>query len=182
MPKPMNRTFEPVEGKVIHDSLLRILGTILFMIVLIPVGAALVWAWWTGASLLGRGISGFGASLGALVFLIGVVMVPLMILGMFRRSRLVFGSECFQLVNGEKAVRFQVPYSNIARMQLVNESHGKFIGIDLHDPQDPKTLVDGPEAVKKASGWHFKLADTHWAEPMAKICDRLEEHLQSSTH
>ena len=181
MPESQGRVFEPVEGEVIPDSVWRILGTILFMIVLGLVGAGLVWAWWTDATLLDRRISGYGATLGAVGALIGIVGVQFMILGMFRRSRLIFGSECFQLVNGEKAVRFQVPYANIAGLHLVNESTGKFIGIDLHDARDPQTLVDSPEAVKKASGWHFKLADTHWSEPMAKICDRLEEHLPSST-
>src|SRR5215831_18482952 len=180
MSASQDRTFEPVEGEVIHDSLLKILGTILFMIFLIPLGGSLVWAWWTGAVLLDRRISWYGALLGAIGFLAGIVLVPFMIIGMFRRSRLIFGSECLQFVNGEKTVRFQVPYANIARMQLVTEQNGKFIGIDLHDTRDPKTLVDNPEAVKKASGWHYKLADTHWAEPIGKICDRLEEHLQRS--
>jgi hypothetical protein len=156
------------------------IGTILFMILLVPIGAGLFWAWWTEATLLDRRISALGGIFGAVGCLIGALGAPIMILGLFRRSRLILGRECFQLVNGERSVRFQVPYANIARMEFVQESDTKYIGIDLRDVRDPNTLVDSPESVKKLSGWHFKLADTHWAEPLAKICDRIEEHLQSS--
>ena len=93
--------FRPVEGQVVRDSLLHMLGAALLgVFVLAPLGAALVWAWWTEFSLLNRQISGYGAFLGAFLVAAGVLGVVAFVIGIFRRESLILGTDCLQVVPG----------------------------------------------------------------------------------
>jgi hypothetical protein len=174
---------QPIEGKIIRDSLLKLLGWILFgLVILIPAGGGLVWAWWTEASFAGHKITWYGAILGAVGFLVGILIVPVGVFSVFRRSRLILGEDCFQYVVGNRKVTAQIPYKNIARMELIQNQGGDslvtdFIGIDLHDVNDPKTFCPTSETAKGSWGWHYRLTDAPWVMPLAQIHDRLRKRL-----
>jgi hypothetical protein len=168
---------QPIEGEVVHDSLFRIFKLFLLALVLIPVGGALVWAWWTDFALGDRRVSWWGAGLGAFLFLAGILGVPVSIVMAFLRTRLIIGQRCFQVVVGKERVTHQLPYKNIARFEFIQDPNGNFIGIDLDDIQDADTLNPDSETNKKWSGWHYKLTDENWSEPMPKIYERIAKRL-----
>jgi hypothetical protein len=172
--------FHPVEGEIVRDRPLKTLGFCLLTIfVLAPAGAGLVWAWWTELSLGDRRISWYGAVIGAGLVLGGILAIPLSVLCFIRRQRLIFGKDCFQNVRGEK-VTIQIPYANIARVEMDEaEFTGKFVGIDLHDPNDSQTLCPGAMITKNGFGWHYKITDDSWTMPLTQIRSQIIKRLQS---
>jgi len=126
-------------------------------------------------------ISTGGALLGLFAFILGVAGAPLCLYGVFRRTSLIFGQNCLQQVVGKTRVYSQIPFKNIAKIELVRKGENAgletdFIGIDLLDVNDPATLCPAFESVKRTFGWHCKLTHTS-AVPLEKIYDRLQKRL-----
>jgi hypothetical protein len=173
---------QPVEGETIQDSPLKTLSLCLLAIfVLAPVGGGVVWAWWTGYSFLDRQIAWYGAFLGAVFVLGGIMAVPVSVLCFFRRNQLILGKECLQIVRGG-TVTIQIPYQNIARIEMAEaEVYGKFIGIDLREPKESGTVCPGAEATKNGFGWHYALSDESWTVPLGTIHERIVKRLPSGS-
>jgi hypothetical protein len=128
-------------------------------------------------NLFNRQITWIGATGAAICLVLGIFIIPMMIRNMFRRSRLIFGKDCFQCVVGEGMVTHQFPYSNIARIEHVHKPNENFIGIDLREITDPNTLNPRPEATKAFGGWHYRLTSDTWVEPLDKIHDRIRKRI-----
>lgn len=170
-----------VEGEIVRDSPLKKFALCLLAIfVLAPLGAGMAWAWWIEASFLNRQISWYGALIGILLVLGGICAVPISFLCFFRRNQIAFGKDCLQILRGEK-VTVQIPYQNIAQVGLDEaEVKGKFIGIDVRDLNEPRTLCPAAEVTKNGFGWHYALDDEPWTMPLAKIHDEILKRLPSN--
>jgi hypothetical protein len=174
-------SFQPVDGDIIGQSSVRKLWLIGVCLLLIPVGGVIAWAWWTEFTLGEKRLNAYAGSVGVFMFVAGIVGVPVGILTLFMRTRLIFGQDRLQRVQGEKRVTLQIPYKNIARMQQdTDEVIGKFIGIDLHDPDDPETLNVGTDKTRELLGWHYRLVDDSWAIPLEEIRARLGSRINGS--
>lgn len=169
-----------IEGEIVRDSPLKTLGLCLMAIFLLaPLGVGLVWAWWTGFSFLDRQVSWYGAVIGAVLVLGGILAVPVAVLCFFRRNQLILGEQYLQLVRGEN-VTIQIPYRNVAQIELDEaEVKGKYIGIDLFDLNESGTLCPGAEITKKGFGWHYTLTDESWTVPLNEIHERIRNRLPS---
>ena len=91
----------------------------------------------------------------------------------------------FQTVVGQEKVVEQIPFKNIARMELIKNPEGRdfvknFIGIVLANVEDPETLCPTPEKIMELHGWHYRLTDDMWRMPLEQIYDRLQKRLASS--
>ena len=171
---------QPVEGEIVRDSPLKTLALCLLAIfVLAPIGAGLVWAWWTGASLLKWQVTWYGALIGAVLVAGGLLAVPVSFLCFIRRNRLIIGKTCLQVVRVEK-VTIQIPYKNITRIGLGQaDVIGKYVGIDLRDPNDAETLCPGAATRKDGFGWHYTLSDESWTVPLTHIHDLIKTCMAS---
>jgi hypothetical protein len=173
--------FRPVEGRIVRDSPLKTLALCLLAIfVLAPVGVGLVWAWWMDVSFGAIHVSWYGVFIGVVLVLGGICAVPASVLCVIRRSHLILGKDCLQLVRGEK-VAVQIPYENIAQVRLAEvEVLGKCIGIDLHDLDESQTLCPDAAATKNSLGWHYALRDESWTMPLVQIRDQIVKRLPSN--
>lgn len=178
MNQAQNRDFRPIEGEIIGQSVLKLVGLFVFSLLALPAGIWAVWVWWTGATLLGYSLNWWGAALGAVFVLIGLFGMPTFLLSIFRRQCLILGEDRLQLATEKGSVFTQIPYRNIARMELIREDTGKYIGIDLHDTEDADTLNKDAGTTKKWSGWHYKLGDDSWTMPIEEIHARLKSRVQ----
>jgi hypothetical protein len=115
--------------------------------------------------------------LAAVLGLLGALFLSLMFL---IRQRLILGEACFQHATDKGRIFAQIPYRNIARMELGQEEAGKFIGIDLRDTQDPDTLSKEAEKKKQSSGWHFKIDSLSWRIPMDEIYSRIKSRVEAT--
>jgi hypothetical protein len=171
--------FQPVEGEIIDQSAIKLLGVFFFAVLFHVLGDFVVWAWWTEASLLGFSITWWGGCIGALAAalgLVGVLFLPLMVL---IRQRLILGEDYLQHATDKGRILAQIPYRNVARMELSQEEAGKFIGIDLRDTQDADTLNKEAEKKKQLSGWHYKIDSLSWRIAMEEIYRRLNSRVQA---
>lgn len=152
----------PVEGRKFPESLLRIIGAILFgLFVLLPLGILLVLAWWNGWSFGNRTISAYGAFIGALSLAAGLLTVVL-VKKLFRRETYVIGKEYFQVATGNEKVTVQIPYLNISKIGLIRNQQGAdfvrdFIGLNLVDVEDSTTLCPEAETSLNLHGWHYRI-------------------------
>jgi hypothetical protein len=150
----------------------------------IPVGGALVRAWWTELDIGDRSISWYGALLGALGFGGGIVCFLGSPLVFFIREHIVFGKEFLQITNGKGTVTHQFPYRNIASVQVLrnqtqegNNFVRDYIAIELVDPEDAQTRCPPWETNKKSFGCHYRILDGTWTDPLEKMCDRIAKRL-----
>jgi hypothetical protein len=178
MDKEQAKKLEPIEGEEIHDSLLIQLGLLLFAIVLIFGDGFTAWAWWTEASFLGHVFTAKAGVLSAVLCSVGIVCVPLFIMAMLAGHRLILGTDCLQEVFGKSRVTAQVPYRNVAKMELIQNPKGEsFIGIDLLDPDDAATYC-GAQTNKSHYGWHYVLKKGALKMPLQQVYDHLMAHYQ----
>lgn len=169
------------EGEIVRDSPLQTLGLCLLAIfVFAPLGVGMMWAWWTEFSFLDRQIAWYGAFLGAVFLLGGIIAVPLAFLCFFRRNQLIFGKDCLQLVRHE-IVTIQIPYKNIARLGMdESEVTGQYVGIDLSNPSEAGTLCPGAAVTKNGFGWHYTLSDESWTMSLSQIHDQIKKRVPSN--
>jgi hypothetical protein len=169
-----DKTFQTVAGERIDQSSQKIFGLLLLSLLIFPLGDLVVWAWWTEASLLNIGISWWGACLGAFLALCGLVGVPSFLIALFRKHCIILASNCLQYATDKGHVLVQIPYRNIARMELIEEDAGKFSGIDQRDAEDKDTLNPKASETKKWSQWHFRNSDDSWKVSVDEIYSRLK--------
>jgi hypothetical protein len=172
---------EPIEGETIHEPLARLFGLLLFSILLVPVGLLLLWAgWWTDLFVGNRlAAPSLVALFGAVLLLGGTLGTPLGLLWLLRRGRLLLGTDRLQYVVGRRRVVVQIPFHNIAKVELVQEAgKEKYIGIDLADPKDPDTWCPNAEFFKKwrVSSWHYQISIASLAMPLEQIYERLRKN------
>jgi hypothetical protein len=170
--------FSRVEGEYIDLSVMKILGLILFALVALSVGVWIIWAWWAGDVWGSLSFTPGGAFLGAFFAVTGLLGTPTFIFMLFNGPRLILGKDCLQEATVRGRVLFQIPYRNIARMELFHTKDKKFIGIDLHDPKDPETLLNYAAWGKKVTGWHYTIVTAAWQVPLEQIHDRLQTRLE----
>jgi hypothetical protein len=99
-----------------------------------------------------------------------------------QRPTLIIGENCFQLVVRDRLVKIHVPYKNIRELRLVtSESTGKaiFIGVNLHDLNDPAMHYQGAARSKKWTGWDYAIGNKEvLALPIAQILERLQQAMK----
>lgn len=172
-----------VEGEIIRDSPLKMAASMVGAAVVgVPLGGALVWAWWINLDLGGRQISWYGALIGAGLFAVGAFCLLAAPFVFFMREQLVLGKDCFQIVGGKDKVTHQFPYRNIARLEVFRNHSGPdfvtdFIGIELVNPEDAQTLCTAWKTNHELYGWHYRLAEGSWADPLEKIRDRIAKRV-----
>jgi hypothetical protein len=174
MSQAKSDSLEPVEGEEIHLSLGMILKIMVFMLVLLVLGGLLIWAWWTEFNILGKRINSAGAFVGGLGFIMGIVFLPLLTIALFSNTRFVIGADRLQQVSAKGLVTLQIPYRNIAQIELVSEPDKKpFIGIDLEDVEDPETRCRDYASTKKSAGWHYKIVGVAWKLPIEEVYEHI---------
>jgi len=105
-----------VDGEKIPDSFIRIFITFVGgFFLMVPLGGGLVWAWWTEFSFAGRQISWWGALIGVVLFLLGVLCLPTFFYALFHRRHIILGEDRLQVVVGQQKVDEQIPFKNITR-------------------------------------------------------------------
>ncbi len=161
-----NTSPEPVTGDVVGRSLVKTLGSVLFMILVFVFGLFLIWAWWTDTGFERFGsphkVTWWGFLLGIGAVLGAPLLVASLVRRLLARERLVIGGDRLQIVRrrgGHDAVVFQIPYANVARCSYEVTSTERRIGIDLVDPDDPATYAGGEnfQTNKEFTGWHYTL-------------------------
>jgi hypothetical protein len=153
----------PVPGEVIPKSNGMVLGMIAFLLTMLAGGLVVAWAWWTETALpiYGR-ISMPGGFGGLLAASIAAVVIPMAVLYLFSGERLVIAEDRLQVLHkasGGDEVASQIPYRNIAKIAMGDDEGSKFIGIDLHDPDDADTFTYGCNFrdEKNGNGWHYRI-------------------------
>lgn len=178
MSAPDAKPLDVVEGEIIGESIVKLLGILLISILCIPAGAGIVWAWWTEASLLGRRFTIIAALFGLAMLGGGLLGIATFFLSLWLWERLVLGKDCFQRATKKGRVVGQIPYRNIAQMEFVSEpGKEKYIGIDLKDLNDPDTFNAGDAASKSSSGWHYRISAESWSMPLQQIYEHLRQRL-----
>jgi hypothetical protein len=148
-------------------------------LIALPLGGAMVWAWWTGWTFGGQRLNLAGGGLGALACFAGAMSMPRGIRNLSKRRELIFGSDRLQIVEDGEKVELQVPYKNILHAGLGEDRHGsytsRYIGVKLVDQDDPDTL--NARGRGTAAGWDCRLIGNSWAETLEQICERLHAKL-----
>ena len=169
---------EPVEGDIIETSAAKALGALATSVLTIPLGAGLAWIGFIGE--LAAGPMGFKLGLlGAFAVPVGFAGVPVSVLALLRRCRLILGEDRLQLVTKQGRVLTQIPYRNIDRVELVlAPPKVKCVGINLKDLGDSETLNAGSEEAKRQTGWHYRITKSNWLLPLQQIHERLQRRLE----
>ncbi len=184
MDAPNDGSFQTVDGRVIRDSvLILITWGVLALFVLAPLGSIVTGAWWNGWTFGNRQISWYGALLGAILAVIGILGGPAILIRIFRRESLIVGKNCLQSVVGGERVTVQIPYANIAKIELVRDQGGahaeNFIGVMLADTQDAATLCPAAEATMRALGWHHKIPKGFRPMPLEQLYELIVQQMHS---
>ena len=171
----------PVEGRQFTESLVIIACTILAgVFVLIPIGVALMLAWWNQWSFAGRVISWYGALIGLVAAGLGLLS-PALLVKFFHREKFIIGKDYFQVVNGAK-VTTQIPYSNIAKISTVRNYEGQdlvrdFVGIVLANPEDAATLCPQADTIMKLHGWHHRIDVGLHSVPLDQLNELISQQI-----
>jgi hypothetical protein len=171
---------EPIEGETIHEPLPRLFGLLAFSLLLVLVGVLLLWAaWWTEFFVENRFAEPEQVALfGAVLLLGGALGTPLCLLWLWRRGRLILSTDRLQYVVGRRRVVVQIPFHNIAKVELVGDTgKERFIGIDLANLKDPDTWCPHAKLVKqlRVLSWHYQISTSNQAMPLEQIVERLRK-------
>lgn len=182
---PENAQFQPVDGRIIRDSLIIMLGTtVACLFVAAPLGSFVAWSWWQKWALGDRWASWYGVLIWAIFAVLGILGGFASLVCMFRRERLVLGEECLQSVIGGKRVAVQIPYSNIAKIELIRNREGwfaeDFIGIVLADIKDTSTLCPAAEANVQSVGWRHKIPKGFRPMPLEQLYELIRKQIPYS--
>ena len=170
-------TLQPVEGEVIpvsRGSYRKFAG---ISVASVLVGFGLIVLYFTGD----RGIASL--LVGLFFAVIGLALLPVFVMGMFSNKRLVIGRDRIQVVKGEGNVVGQIPYDNVARVELLKEEQFEAVGIDLQDPNRPDTVWPGGQAGydfgRKEFGYEISLGHDCELRPPA-ILEKIAAAMQRS--
>jgi hypothetical protein len=171
---------EPIEGETFHDSRLGLFGFLFGYILLGVVGLLLLWAaWWTDFFAGNQFVDRIHvAIIGGLLLLAGIILTPYSLLNLLRPGRLIVGTDRLQRVVGSRRVVTQIPFHNIAKVELVEDARkGKYIGINLADPNDPETWNPDAEFYKKwkICSWDYEISTAAQPLPLEQIYERLRK-------
>ena len=177
MDRSQATNLEPIEGETIHEPLVKAFGILLFSLFVLSAGVLLIWAWWTEVFVGNRfATPSQVAFFGAVLLLAGPLGIYLFLLSLFRPGRLILGGDRLQYVVGRRRVVVQIPFHNIAKVELVQEAGKReYIGIELADPKDPDTWCPNAQLFKKWRGlsWHYVISTSSPAMPLGQIHERL---------
>ncbi|WP_254507179.1 hypothetical protein [Anatilimnocola floriformis] len=100
----------------------------------------------------------------------GLLLIPAGVLLLFNRGALVLGQDRLQYVVNRRKVITQIPYRNIARMEIATDEIGaRFIGIELANLADPETYHPDATGCQDLSGWHYKIENNSPRFPLEQI-------------
>jgi hypothetical protein len=177
------REVQAVPGECIPVSAKKSIGVIVLALVCLPVGLVLVWLWWsdTMIPLITRRMTLWGAVVGAVMVLGGVLIPPLVLWSwLVRKERLVIGTEYLQVViskGGMDVVKMQIALKNIESVGVHKHFDSTVIAIQLRDVDASDLVPPGGERLtkfKKDFGFHLSIHDSY--QLSAKdICRRIEE-------
>lgn len=185
MGTPENALYPLVDGRIIRDSLTIMLGTtLLCLFVAAPLGSFVAWSWWQKWTLGDRWVSWYGVLIWAIFAVLGILGGLASLVRMLRRESFVLGERCLQSVIGGKKVTVQIPYSNIAKIELIRNREGwlaeDFIGIVLADMKDTATLCPAAEANLQSAGWHHKIPKGFRPMPLEQLYELIRKQIPYS--
>ncbi len=125
----------------------------------------------------------FGALLGLLGILIGVIAPPLVIwLLLARKERLIFGDRLFQVVvnkSGQEVVQLQIPYANIESISIQQENDQKVVAMQLRELDNPDTFSSDQNAFITRQRYglsHFSIHD-QYPESLNELCNKIKKRM-----
>jgi hypothetical protein len=178
---------EPVPGEVIARSTVKTIAGIFFAAIMLLACVLIAAAYFTGFALPLPGGSVTINWLGGVVACFGLLVTPLLILGLgfmlITKERIVVADDRLQRLQqlgGTDKVRTQIPYRNIARCDHVKEEGVRFVGIDLVDPDDGDSFDADSDFArqKKTYGWHYRIQGG-FQEDVSTIQQMLADKLQA---
>jgi hypothetical protein len=181
---------EPVAGDVIPRSTAKMVGGIAFTAIIFVAALFIIWAYFTGFELGLPSASVQVNWLGAFLAFVGVVLAPLIILGLgfmlLTNRRIVLGSDRLQVLQrlgGADKVTTQIPYRNIANLACDTDEGARFLGIDLVNVDDGETFATDSNFAREKStyGWHFRVFGGYQKD-VRTIHDMLARRLQDYRH
>jgi hypothetical protein len=166
----------PVKGQIIGVSPLAMIGMMVVCTVIFLVCLGLLVLWLFDQTF---GIGALIVSLLGLLFGSAGVAGGLWRLGI--KERLIFGKDCFQIVQrvrGEDEVTTQIPYANMSTIQVSRGNQGTYIGIDLADLEEANTYQkdDNFSTIKNVRGFHCVI-DPGYTEALETIYGMLASRL-----
>jgi len=128
-------------GEEIRPAIGKLWGMLLLCLLMIPVGALIVFCWWFQVVLPGGRVLSDKAGIAGLIgiplaIFLALVMVALLSLA----KQLIIGDDCVQLVS-RKGVAVHIPFQNVAETYATGSDGAEVVGFVLRDRQDPATLV-----------------------------------------
>lgn len=156
---------KPVKGEVVGTSKLKLLGLLLFGLLLLVVCGFLLFDGLVigeANTFLPFRLTWWGYILVAIGLLIGLFCPLAAVFGFLRPTQLVFGKRVFQeqRKSGDGwVVILQIPYANIRKVKYEKKDDDDYVGIRFHDADDDDTFMEDDTAHETAQkkGWDFIL-------------------------
>jgi hypothetical protein len=152
-----------VAGVIIKPSIGPKVVALVFQFSGLVAGAVLLVAWLTETPLPWPGgdihVRWWGGILGVLAW-IAIPLPMLAVLAVLKVGEyLIIADDRLQFAQRSGLVSIQIPYANIAKLELVKKNGDRFLAIDLYDIDDPDTCASGWDLAghKQSEGWHFTM-------------------------
>ncbi|MGL4554325.1 MAG: hypothetical protein ACRC33_24445 [Gemmataceae bacterium] len=133
---------ELISGLVVPTSNLTLFGLFLASAGFFLGCGYLLYEWWLpdDHGVLPFRVTWWGAILCLVGFVIGLGGMIAFVVEFLGPKRLVVGDRSFQVVRGS-SVELHVPYANVRHLAYEKRDDEGYVGIDLHDPDDPDTYA-----------------------------------------
>jgi hypothetical protein len=184
MRKAEAKQFWMVEGEVVRGSAGMWATLIVFGGVIALAGAGVLLSGWTELSVWGFVLVESPRLAGVLTVLVGLVLVSIGVYKLMEGGRLILGADRLQFVTARGRVLTQIPYRNISAAKLVEvkmEDTGivvKRIHIDLHDFNDPETLIPQRTIYREHHGCDCMFEPAEFVLASQELHDRIQTHLE----
>jgi hypothetical protein len=164
-------TFDPVVGDEIRPALGKLMGMLLFCLVMMVVGAVIAYSWWFEVELFaGKTVSTKAGIVGLLVIPLGALLALVALALLASAKKLVIGSDCVQLHSKGK-VAVHIPYANVADIYATGSDGAGVVGLMLRDRLDGATLV--PSRTKD----RYEVQVMAYRKPLQEIHQLLKQRL-----
>ncbi len=179
-PKPVYM----VEGEVVRGSTGMWVGLIVFGSVVGAAGLGVFFSGWTEISIWKFVLVEDLTVLSVCLMIGGLFLAGIGVYKLMEGGRLILGSDRLQFVTARGRVLTQIPYRNIAAARLVEvkmEDTGivvKRIHIDLHDANDPETLIQHASVYREHHGCDCMLEPAEFVLTAEPLHERIQAHLQ----
>jgi len=172
-----------VEGEVVQGSpwmwvMLAVLGALVALS-----GVGLLFSGWSQIAVWGFVLveSPFVASV--ILMTVGILLASLGGYKVKEGTRLILGSDRLQLVTARGRVLTQIPYRNISAAKLVDVQMEmgivvKRIHIDVHDANDPETVIEHASIFREAHGCDCMIDPPEFVLGADQLHERIQSHLQ----